>query len=107
MQALCRRGAAVGQSRFGASAALFIRFAEVISQDSFFNVGNGAQVLNDIAAGIVKENVALFISSDRDEPFEFVTIFQEIIDRLVRSFAGDNSHFRVYGLFRLGHEGAS
>jgi hypothetical protein len=58
--------------------------------------------VNDVAAGVVEENVALAIAADGDEPFQLVAIFQEIVDRLVGSLARDDGDLGVGGLLRLG-----
>jgi len=50
---------------------------------------------------------AIWISVDGDEPIQLIAIFQQIIDRLVRAFVGDDGNFGVGRFACLGHQTAS
>ncbi len=57
-------------------AALFLRFAKIISNDSFLDILQSTQILNDVAAGIIKENIAFVIPPYGHEPLQLVAVFQ-------------------------------
>ncbi len=59
----------------GEWSALFIWFLKVFSQDCFLNVLEGAQVLDDIAAGVVKEDIAFTVAANGNQPFQLISIF--------------------------------
>src|SRR5215470_12680208 len=82
---------------------LFIDLAKIVSQNSFLDIRKSAQILNDVPACVVEEEIALVIAADGDEPLQLIAILEQIVNRLVSAFAGDNRDFRVGGLFGLGH----
>jgi hypothetical protein len=43
------------------------------------------------------------IPPNGDQPFQFVAVFQEIVNRLIGAFAGDDGYFGVGGLSCLSH----
>ena len=79
--------------------------AEVRAHDTRFQIFQRAQVFDDIAAGIIKEQFAVLGASDRDDPFELIAILEQIIDGLSDATARDDGNFwaRRLFLFLLGH----
>src|SRR6266540_344377 len=61
---------------FAFGEALFLRFAEIISNDSFLDIFQSTQILNDVAAGIIEENITFVIPPDGHEPLQLVAVFQ-------------------------------
>ena len=47
-----------------------------------------AQILDDIAPGIVEEQLAILGAADRDNPFEFIAILEQIVDGLSNAAPG-------------------
>src|SRR6185369_10851124 len=85
------------------STALFIGFAEIIPHDSFFDIFDGSEILDDVAAGVVEKDIAFVVAANGDQPLQLVSVFEQIIDRLVGAFAGDDGYFGFGGLSCLGH----
>jgi len=79
-----------GETRGG----LFVLVAEVRSNNPRFEVFERAQIFNDIAPGIVEKQLAIFGATDRDNPFQIVAIFKQVIDRLGHASARDDRNFR-------------
>jgi hypothetical protein len=49
--------------------SLFVGLAEIVSENSFFDVLESPEILNDISAGVVEENIAVSIAANGHEPF--------------------------------------
>ena len=65
--------------------------------DAFLDVFQRAEIFDDVAAGVVEENIAVLVPANGHQPFQFVTVFQQVVDRLVGAFAGDNGYLGVGG----------
>src|ERR1051325_11278116 len=57
------------------------------SGDALLQVFQCAQIFDDITAGVVKENLSVFVAPHRYQPIELVPIFEQIVDRLRHPFA--------------------
>jgi hypothetical protein len=82
---------------------LVVYFAEVVSENSLFDVFESPKIVNDVAAGVVEKDVALFIPAYGDKPLQMLAVFQQIIDDLIGSFLTDDGDFGS-GAFGLAHE---
>src|SRR6516165_7531930 len=72
---LRRRGG--GPLRRGGSLRLV---AEVGAGDAFLQVLEGAEVLDDVAARVVEEDLAVLVAADGDQPLEIVPVLEQIVD---------------------------
>ena len=52
------------------------------AHDTRFQVFQRAQVFDDVAAGVVEEQLAVLGAPDRDNPFELIAILEQIVDGL-------------------------
>ena len=59
-----------------------------------FKVLERAEILDDVAAGVIEEQLAVLRAADRDDPFEIVPVFKQIIDGLRHPAARDNRNLR-------------
>src|SRR5712691_7461774 len=75
------------------------------ADDARLQVLESAQVLNDIAAGIVEEQLAVLGAPHSDDPFEVVAILEQIVDGLRHATARNDRNLRAWllFLFLLGH----
>src|SRR5258708_24460171 len=75
------------------------------AHDTRFQVFQRAQVFDDIAAGVVEEQLAVLGAPDRDNPFELIAILEQIVDGLSDAAARNDRNLwaRRLFLFLLGH----
>src|SRR5258705_10501807 len=88
-----------------ARARSLVFVAEMRAHDTCFQIFKRAQVFDNIAAGIVEEQLAVLGAPDRDNPFELIAILEQIVDGLSDAAARDNRDLwaRRLFLFLLGH----
>src|SRR5215470_2921743 len=82
-------------------APLLRLVAEVCARDPLLQVLERAEVFDDVAAGVVEEDLAVLVAPDRDQPFEIVAIFEEVVDRLADAAPRDDRDFGPRGLLAL------
>src|SRR5262249_27624226 len=96
-----------GSVRAGARAApvvpltLLRLVAEVCAGDPLLQVLEGAEVLDDVAAGVVEEDPAVLVAADRHQPLEVVAVLEEVVDGLADPPARDDRDLGSGGLLAL------
>ncbi len=84
MQLLLKRNSQMTESeRVRDGVPVFV--AEVRAYDARLQVFQGAQILDDVTAGVIEEQLAILGAADRDYPFEIIPIFEQIVDGLRHS----------------------
>src|SRR5690242_8266672 len=69
--------------------------------DALFQVLERPEVLDDVAAGVVEEDLAVFVATDRHQPLEVVTILEQVVDGLADAPARDDRDLGTRGLLAL------
>src|ERR1700737_2168635 len=75
-------------------ANLFVLVAEMSAHDARLEILERAQILDDIAAGIVEKQLTIFRAADCDYPLEIVPVLQQIIDGLRHAATRDDGDLR-------------
>ena len=52
------------------------------ARDAFLEIVQGAQVLDDVATGVVEENLAVLVTADRHQPLKLVAVLKQLVYRL-------------------------
>src|SRR5580704_8193944 len=78
---------------------LFVFVAEMSAHDARLQVLQSAQILDDVAASVIEEQFPILGAADRNDPFEIVPIFQQIIDGLRNSATRNYCDLRSGELF--------
>jgi hypothetical protein len=64
------------------AGGLLVFVAEMRADNPCLQVLESPQVFDDIPAGVIEEEFAILGAPDRDNPFEIVAVFEQIIDGL-------------------------
>ena len=80
-----------------------VDISEVGPRDALLQILERSKVLDDIATGVVEEDLPVLVSADRHEPLELVTILEEIVDRLSNSPARDDRDLGLRRFFLFCH----
>src|SRR5262245_46597936 len=86
-----------------AQRALFGLFAEVRPSDAFFQVLERAEILDDVAAGVVEEDLAFLIATHGDQPVELVSVLEQVVDGLRNPSARYDGDLWLKSLLLLCH----
>ena len=89
-----------------ASSELFsslVLVAEMRPHDARLEIFESAKILDDIAAGIIKEQLAIFGATDGNDPFQIVAVFKQVVNRLSNATTRDDSDSRSRQFFLLRH----
>src|SRR5207245_2872213 len=72
---------------------LFVFVAEMRADDPSLQIFQRAQVFDDIAAGVIEKKLTVLGAADRDNPFEVIAVFEQIVDSLGNATARDDRDF--------------
>src|SRR4030095_475034 len=73
--------------------ALILFVPEVSARYPLLQVLERPEVLHDVAAGVVEEDLAVLVPADRHQPLEVIAILEQIVDGLSHAATGDDGHF--------------
>src|SRR5262245_3145287 len=85
-------------------AALFGLFSKMGAGDAFLQILERAQVLDDVAAGIIEEDLAVLVAPYRDQPIELVAILEQVVDGLGDPAPRYDGDLGLEGLLLLCHQ---
>ena len=74
------------------------------SHDPGFQIFEGAEIFDDVAAGIVEEQLTVLGTADSNDSFEIIPIFEQVVDSLSHAASGDDRDFWTRCLFLLRHK---
>src|SRR4029453_8530266 len=87
-----------------AAAPLLGLVAEVRPGDALLQVLECAEILDDVAARVVEEDLALLVAAAGAKPLEVVAILEQVVDGLGDAPPGNDGDLRARGPLRLlGH----
>src|SRR5215469_1433257 len=69
------------------------------AHDSRLQIFQRAEILDDVAASVIEEQLAVLRTPDRDDPFEVVPVLKQIVDCLCHPAARDDSNLWPWELF--------
>src|SRR5262249_14840540 len=75
--------------------------AEVGAGDALLQILGGAEVLDDVAARVVEEDIAVLVAADGAQPLEIVPILEQIVDGLRDAAPGDDRDLGARGSLGL------
>jgi hypothetical protein len=81
--------------RLASARRSLVFVAEMRAHDTRLQVFQRAQVFDDVAAGVVEEQLAVLGAPNRDNPFEFIAILEQIVDGLSDATARDDGNLRT------------
>src|SRR5215468_9200159 len=82
-------------------SSLFGFVAEVSPGDALLQVLERAQILDDVTARVVEEDLSVLVAADGDQPLEVVAVFEQVVDGLGDPAPGDDGHLRTRRTLRL------
>src|SRR4029453_4376801 len=80
-----RRRPRAGDRGPDAPGWLVLLVAEVSARDALLQVLERPEVLDDVAAGVVEEDLAVLVPADRHQPLEVIAILEQIVDEIGRA----------------------